>query len=52
MEKSLESKVVRLRAKVSEAKGLGVTKYKESGTHKSNLEVTARLLLAKERIKL
>lgn len=42
----------RLRAEEFEAKELGVTKYKESGTYKLDLETTTGLLLIKERINL
>lgn len=42
----------KLKVKVSEAKKLGFTEYKESETYKSELKATFGLLIAKERIKL
>lgn len=48
----LEAEVKKLNIKVSKAKGLGVTEYKELGAYKLDLEATASLFLMIERIKL
>lgn len=48
----MEAEVERLKAKVSEAKEINITKVKESDAYKSKLNHTITLFLTNERIKM